>query len=201
MRSQEQFTATQLDQFGNAMGTPPAVSWSAASGAITSTGFYTPYTLPSSAASGSDTVTASSGGFTATANVTIIAPAGWWKFNEGAGATADDASGNADNGTIADGAWLQPPNGVHGLPALQFDGSNSVVGIGNPAALDFSGQITFSAWIKPANLGADQYIINDQQSTGSDVFLMISGFGLYQIGFNDGDGFLHGAYAVIPPRI
>ena len=49
-QSQEQFAATELDQFGNTVGTPAAVTWTAASGTITSSGLYTP-----PAVAGSDT--------------------------------------------------------------------------------------------------------------------------------------------------
>jgi hypothetical protein len=66
-----QFTAVGSDQFGAAMTTPPAAAWSVSSGgaggSISSSGRYT---APTKTA-GTDTVTATSGGFTATASVTI----------------------------------------------------------------------------------------------------------------------------------
>jgi autotransporter-associated beta strand protein len=202
-QSQQQFTATQLDQFGNAMGTPPATTWSAGyplagGGTITPSGLYT-----APAAAGSDTVTAQSGALLATASVTIAAPVGWWKLNEGTGTTADDLSASGDNGTIVNGTWLQPPNGFNGAPALQFNGqsseSPSVVKLGGPAVLNFSGQITLSAWIKPASITQSQYILNHRANTANDLFLMINGNGTYQVGV-ESNGTFYGASASIPPQ-
>src|SRR5207253_2768980 len=65
----QQFSATAQDQFHTALASQPTISWSAASGTITATGNYT---APPSGTS--DTVTASSGGVTGTANVTITSP-------------------------------------------------------------------------------------------------------------------------------
>ena len=97
-QSQEQFTVTGLDQFGNAMAAP-GVTWTAAKGTITSSGLYT-----SPAAAGSDTIAAQLGSSQVTASATIVAPVGWWQFNEGTGTTAYDSSANADNGTISGAA-------------------------------------------------------------------------------------------------
>ena len=60
------FVATGYDQFGTAMATAPTVLWSSAHGTITLGGVYT---APGSAMA--DTVTATSGTITATANVTV----------------------------------------------------------------------------------------------------------------------------------
>ncbi|MGO9109330.1 MAG: LamG-like jellyroll fold domain-containing protein, partial [Thermoguttaceae bacterium] len=195
-QSQDQFTATELDQFGNAMGAPPSVTWSAASGTITPTGLYTP-----PATAGSDTITAQSGGVNASASVTIVAPVGWWRFNEGTGATADDSAATPDNGSITDCTWLQPPNGVNGMPALEFNGTSSVVSLSDPAKLsNFStGEITLSAWIKPASISASQYIIDHRQSFNNDLFLMITASRTYEVGF-DYDNVFHGALVAIPSQ-
>ena len=202
-QSQQQFTATELDQFGNAMGTPPATTWSAGhplagGGTITPTGLYT-----APAAAGSDTVTAQSGTLLATATVTIAAPVGWWKLNEGAGTTADDSSASGDNGTIVNGTWIQPPNGFNGAPALQFNGQSSenpsVVQLGGPAVLNFSGQITLSAWIKPASITQSQYILDHRANMANNLFLMINGNGTYQVGV-ESNGTFYGASASIPPQ-
>jgi hypothetical protein len=37
--------------------------------------------------------------------------------------------------------------------ALQFNGTNQYVDLGNPADLNFGGQITLEAWIKPSSSG------------------------------------------------
>ncbi len=60
------FTASGLDQFGNAMELPPTFAWAAVSGVIDQAGNYT-----AAATAGSDTVTVASGSVTATAAITI----------------------------------------------------------------------------------------------------------------------------------
>jgi len=63
----QQFSATGNDQFGNAMSSQPGFTWSnAGSGSVNSSGLYT-----ASYASGSATVTASSGGVNGSASVTV----------------------------------------------------------------------------------------------------------------------------------
>ena len=185
-QSQQQFTAA-LDQFGNTMPTPPSMTWTAASGTITSSGLYTP---PSSA--GSDTITAQSGSLKATASVTIVAPAGWWKLN----GTATDSSSNGDTGTITmgNGAWLQSP------PALQFDGSSTVVKLGSSTALNISGQITLSAWIKPASISQTMDVVDLYASGNIFVVLGITSGGDYQVSVRDGLTVRGGTSAAIPTQ-
>jgi len=75
----EQFAATALDQFGNAVATQPSFSWSASGGSITASGLYT---APSSGNNTTCAVTASSGGITSTAGITIANP-GLYIGNDG----------------------------------------------------------------------------------------------------------------------
>jgi plastocyanin len=63
----QQFTAAGSDQFGNTMATPPTVAWTnSGAGSIGTSGIYT-----APATGGSDTITATAGGFTGLATVTI----------------------------------------------------------------------------------------------------------------------------------
>ena len=43
---------------------------------------------------------------------------GYWRFNEGSGATAADSSGHGNNGTIYGAKWVEGKSGK----ALSFDG-------------------------------------------------------------------------------
>ena len=188
------FSVSGLDQFGNSVNNPASLAWSATGGAVSSTAWYTP-----PAASSSDTITVTSGGLHNSATVNIAAPVGWWKFNEGSGTTVKDSgAGTADNGTIgSSGDWLSPANGTYGTPALQFNGtSGTLVSLGNPSKLAFTGQITLSAWIKPTSITTAQYIIDHRTGTTNDVFLMITSTGLYEVGVNNGS--FHGATYAIP---
>jgi len=48
---------------------------------------------------------------------------GWWKFDEGNGATASDSSGNGNTATIVNGAWASGKIGN----ALQMNGGNDSI--------------------------------------------------------------------------
>jgi hypothetical protein len=74
---------------------------------------------------------------------------GHWKLDETSGTVAADSSGNGLNGTVQGGAvWVAGKVGG----ALQTDGTDDYVELGNPAALDLSGagQATIAAWVQPA---------------------------------------------------
>jgi len=72
--------------------------------------------------------------------------AGYWSFDEGGGTIANDASGNNNHGTLANGPkWTQGKNGG----ALQFDGKDDYVNCGDSSSLDITDEITIETWIKP----------------------------------------------------
>jgi hypothetical protein len=84
----QQFTATALDQFGVALAPQPSFSWTVSGGgSINSAGLFT----AGSTAGGPYTVTASSGGVSGTAGVTIIATP-VVMYVQGAGTTNDGSS-------------------------------------------------------------------------------------------------------------
>jgi prepilin-type N-terminal cleavage/methylation domain-containing protein len=73
---------------------------------------------------------------------------GWWNFEEGSGTTANDGSGNGNNGGISSPAptWT---TGKIGGGALSFNGSNNYVVCGTNSSLDFgTGDFTYTAWVK-----------------------------------------------------
>jgi hypothetical protein len=70
---------------------------------------------------------------------------GWWKFDEGAGTRAADASGHELHGTLVGGpAWV---DGIAGK-ALELDGADDCVDLGNDPRFAITGPITICAWIK-----------------------------------------------------
>jgi hypothetical protein len=98
--------------------------------------------------------------------------------------------------TLADGTYSHTGNGVAGpeapvFPGFEaanlaaaFNGSNGYVELGNPAGLNFTGQLTLEAWILPdASQGFESYILgHGYNDTGSgEVFLRMEN-GIYQIG-------------------
>jgi hypothetical protein len=122
----------------------------------------------SSVANGSHTVSAvardASGNRTTSAAVAVTvsnagsppppAPTGLvaaWAFNEGSGSSVADASGNGHAGSLTSTAWSSA--GKFGS-ALSFNGSSSMVTVGDANDLDFSSAFTLEAWVSPSSLGA-----------------------------------------------
>ncbi len=77
---------------------------------------------------------------------------GWWLFNEGAGSRLSDISGLGNHGTLTD---MDPATdwvgSLHG-GALDFDGTDDFVSVGNDRSLNDLPALTVSAWV---NLRAD----------------------------------------------
>jgi hypothetical protein len=94
---------------------------------------------------------------------------GYWDFNDGAGTIAKDKSGQGNNGTLTlmDPAtdWVA---GKIGSNALDFDGSNDYVELGNVSALNFERTDSFSigTWIKTTGVTSDQIIFSKQDNSG-----------------------------------
>lgn len=87
-----------------------------------------------------------------------------YSFNEGSGTTVTDLSGNGNNGTINSATWT---TGKYG-GALSFNGSSSYVDLGNPASLQLTGSMTWSAWIYAVANPADdgQIVAKSDNSSG-----------------------------------
>ncbi len=72
---------------------------------------------------------------------------GWWKFDEGAGATATDSSGSGNTGTLTNmdplSDWVTGRFGK----ALDFDGENDFVAA-NGNSLNIAGDLTVSGWFR-----------------------------------------------------
>src|SRR5437879_287335 len=81
---------------------------------------------------------------TATPPGSLVAAYG---FNEGSGTTVNDASGHGITGNIFGATWI---TGGRFGKALSFNGSSSYVDLGNPALLQITGSMTWSAWVKAA---------------------------------------------------
>jgi len=85
----------------------------------------------------------------------------WWRFDDGAGTTAIDSSGNGNDGTLRGGAqWVDGQLGG----AIQFNGSNSYVAA--PHIPFNSRSFTIAMWINPVLYTAQQVIFGQVQ-TGS----------------------------------
>jgi len=81
-------------------------------------------------------------GFCQTCSADLV---GYWSFDEGSGEIAKDRSGNGNDGTLENGTeWT---GGKFG-DAVQFDGSDDYVDVGNAGDLSVTGDVTFSMWVK-----------------------------------------------------
>jgi hypothetical protein len=69
-----------------------------------------------------------------------------YTFNEGAGSTVIDASGNNNLGTIIGATWS--PSGKYGN-ALSFNGTSNRVDIVDSSSLHLSSAMTLAAWVNP----------------------------------------------------
>ncbi len=75
-----------------------------------------------------------------------------YSFNEGAGTTAGDSSGNGNKGTLTSGiTWTS--SGKFGN-ALLFSGTNAFVSVPDSASLHLSTAMTLEAWVNPSVVNA-----------------------------------------------
>jgi len=99
-----------------------------------------------------------------------------WHFDEGSGITADDTSGNDNDGTVYGANWTSGKFGE----ALSFDGVNDYVEVDDSDSLDITDEITIEAWIylnqlPPAIAGRDWYSILVKPYYGYAYGLMYTG--------------------------
>jgi fibronectin type 3 domain-containing protein len=72
-----------------------------------------------------------------------------YSFDEGAGTTVADSSGNGNTGTISNATWAAA--GKYGA-ALLFNGTNARVNIPNSSSLQLTSGMTLEAWVNPATV-------------------------------------------------
>jgi len=72
-----------------------------------------------------------------------------YAFNEGAGSTVADASGNNNTGTISGATWT---TGGRFGSALVFNGGSAVVTIPSAASLQLTTGMTLEAWVYPTSM-------------------------------------------------
>jgi prepilin-type N-terminal cleavage/methylation domain-containing protein len=94
-----------------------------------------------------------------------------WKFDEASGTSAQDASGNGNNGTLTNGpTWI---GGKYG-GAVNFDGVNDLITRAN-TQIDLSKTFTFSSWIKTSDLSNYHPIFSKYSSYQGEAFIAIYG--------------------------
>jgi hypothetical protein len=131
------------------------------------------------------TVTATTAGATGspkTVAVTLtVSPAGSanlvgaWGFDETAGSTAADASGQSNTGTIT--------NATHSAAgkfggALSFNGTNAWVTVPDANSLDLTTGMTLEAWVQPTALGTLWRTVILKEQPGNLIYALYAGDGL-----------------------
>jgi hypothetical protein len=104
-------------------------------------------------------------------------------FDESSG-VATDASGNANNGTLGNGA-ARIATGVRG-GAVQFDGVNDFVTVADSNSLDLTTGMTLSAWVRPDELNGWETVLLKQRSTGTHSYGLYAQDGGAQGSFGPG---------------
>ena len=90
-------------------------------------------------------------------------------FNEGSGSVLNDLSGNGNNGTILDAAWVT--SGKFGS-ALTFNGVDSAVVVNDSPSLHLTKTMTLEAWVYPVNsIDGWRSILMKQMSTDASYYL------------------------------
>lgn len=84
--------------------------------------------------------------FTTVAGPAAPVPVGRWNLNEAGGVSVGDSSGNGSTGTAVNTSWTGGRTGT----ALSFNGANSVVNFGSPAALTNISSFTWTLWAMAA---------------------------------------------------
>jgi hypothetical protein len=107
-----------------------------------------------------------SGNETTSASVSVtVDPTGLvaaYGFEEGGGATVNDASGKGNPGTIRDATRVAGRAGQ----GLNFDGVNDWVTVNDAASLDMTNAITLETWVRPATVSSWQTVAVKEQATG-----------------------------------
>jgi len=116
-----------------------------------------------------------------------------WTFDDGAGITAVDSSGNGHDGTLqGDPQWVA---GMIGSGALSFDGSDGLVDVGHDESLSMTDELTITVWVKVSDLSTFYFLVCKQPSgtagdnyPGNYEFRIESNTGALQFGHQETEG-------------
>ena len=97
---------------------------------------------------------------------------GWWRLDEGSGATATDSSGNGNDARF-EGAPVWVDDGKFGK-AIKFNGSSDYLAAPDSESLDINGdQLSIAAWINGEDWPAANHILRKVADTGtSSIYIL-----------------------------
>lgn len=90
-----------------------------------------------------------------------------YAFDEVSGTAAADASGHGITGTLTNGPTFTA--GKYGN-AVALDGANDFVNLGNPAALQFTGSMSVSAWVYVSSFPSDDAAVVSKRTSGESGY-------------------------------
>jgi len=96
---------------------------------------------------------------------------GWWEFEEGAGADANDSAGNSDGTLMGNPSWVP---GKIGNYALDFDGVGDYVEIPHNDNLSLVSGGTVSAWINLNNTNLQGIVTKQPSGTDGNYYLILA---------------------------
>lgn len=117
---------------------------------------------------------------------------GYWPFDDGAYPT-EDASVNNNTGDLHGTADFQGGSDIAptfgNVDALDADGDNGLVSIGDPSELEFtSGDLTITAWVKPSATATIDHIFTRRKSGCGEIGYQVQMGGSNELTFSDGTG-------------
>lgn len=167
----QQLTATGTYSDGTSKDLTSTVSWSSAA---TSIATVSASGLVSAVAAGTTSVQAMLAGINATAQISVMSSsglAGWWKFDEGTGNAAADASGYSNTATLVNGvSWVPGQIG----DAVAANGANQYVSV-PPINLSGTPAVSWSAWINRVYGAGTGALIENSSNFNSST----TGFGFF----------------------
>ena len=95
----------------------------------------------------------------------------WLKFDESAGSSAADSSGNANNGALAGSTVWRPTGGMR-AGALQFNGTNTEVVVLDANNLDNTSALTLAYWFRADAFAVDSggLVCKRDSATANNAF-------------------------------
>jgi hypothetical protein len=117
-------------------------------------------------------------------------------FDEGAGQTTMDASGNGNHAMLgsSDAADSADPVWLAGLAgsAVRLDGSNDRLKIADSPSLRLNGSFTVEAWVRRASTGTEDCIASKGDSSKRNFYVMLTADGRIDFTWETSGGVKHG---------
>ncbi len=127
--------------------------------------------LATGSGAGTSDITATLDGVSGNTTLTVNSPptglVAAYSFDEGAGTTVSDASGNGHTGTISGATWATGQFGN----ALSFNGTSNWVTVADANDLDLGTGMTVSAWVNPSVLSGWRTVIMKERPNGLSYVL------------------------------